>query len=172
MWKTGKGEREGTEGFSVREEVVGSSRVAVMTKENQKLRFNVHLSLCLSKEEQHPAFSPRFSSSPKDLAAQDEGVSSVLDTAEKINVGFFWFFFFLTLKQRELSCSSSEGVDEVQVGVQKSRGILQLGVVADVIIQHGHRGHGKHLPGGKTERGFNTAIAADSTFSRTARFGD
>lgn len=64
-------------------------------------------------------------------------------------------------RERAASCSSSEGVDEVQVGIQKSQGILQLRVVADVGIQHRHRGHGKHLPGGETERGSGTAIAAD-----------
>lgn len=51
----------------------------------------------------------------------------------------------LSCKQREQSCSSSEGVDEVQICIQEACWILQLGVVADVVIQHRHCGHGKHF---------------------------
>lgn len=66
----------------------------------------------------------------------------------------------LIRKQRELSCTSSEGVDEVQVCVQEACRILQLWIVADVVIQHRHRGHGKHLPVGRMQQGLSTGTAA------------
>lgn len=33
---------------------------------------------------------------------------------------------------------SSEGVEEAEIGVEEAGGVLQLGVVADVLVQNGH----------------------------------
>jgi len=71
--------------------------------------------------------------------------------------------FFLPPKpdsERELSCSSSEGVDEVQIRIQEACRILQLWIVANVVVQHRHCGHGKHLPVGRMQQGLSTGTAA------------
>jgi len=68
----------------------------------------------------------------------------------------------LSCKEREQSCSSSEGVDEVQIRIQEACWILQLGVVADVVIQHRHCGHGKHFSVGRMEQDLSTGSAAGS----------
>lgn len=73
----------------------------------------------------------------------------------------------LTHKRRELSCSSSEGVDEVQICVQEACRILQLWIVANVVVQHRHRGHGKHLPVGRMQQGLSTGTAARPAASQT-----